>query len=80
METAGAGNYHDVKAAILLQYNINDETYRQRLRTIHLKEETHWEPAVRVQDLTRKWTKGCKKVEDVMELIATERLLESLPT
>ena len=81
METAGAGNYTEVKAAILQRYNINEETYRQRLRSIRPKEEeTHQELAVRVQDLTRKWAKDCKKVEDVLELIATERLLEALPT
>ena len=27
MEMTGAGNYDDVKAAILLRYNINEETY-----------------------------------------------------
>lgn len=81
METAGAGNYTEVKAAILQRYNINEETYRQRLRSIRPKEEeTHQELAVRVQDLTRKWAKDCKKVEDVLELIATEQLLEALPT
>ena len=30
-ETAGAGNYKEVKTAILQRYNINEETYRQRL-------------------------------------------------
>ena len=81
METAGAGNYDDVKAAILLRYNINEETYRQRLRSIRLKEEeTHRELAVRVLDLTRKWSKECKKPEDFVELIAAEQLLEALPT
>jgi predicted transcriptional regulator len=78
METTGAGKYMDVKAAILQRYNINEETYRQRLRSIRPKEdETHQELAVRVQDLTRKY---CKKVEEVLELIATEQLLEALPT
>ena len=33
-----------------------------------------------MQDLTQKWAKDCKKVEDVVELIATEQLLEALPT
>ncbi len=78
--TTGAGKYTDFKAAILQRYNI-EETYRQRLRSIRPKEdETHQELAVRVQDLTQKWAKGCTKVEDVLELIATEQLLEALPT
>ena len=81
METVGASNYDEVKAAILLRYNINKETYRQRLRSIRPKEEeTHRELAVRVLDLTRKWSKECKKPDDFMELIATEQLLEALPT
>ena len=34
METESAGSYDDVKAVILRRYNINEETYRQRLRAI----------------------------------------------
>lgn len=64
----GAGMYTDVKAAILQRYNIN--------KPIQPKEDkTHQELAVRVQDLTGKFAKDCKKVEDVLELIATEQLL-----
>ena len=33
-----------------------------------------------MHNLTRKWAKDCKKVEDVLELIATEQRLEALPT
>ena len=81
MEAAGASNYDEVKAAILLRYNINKETYRQRLRSIQPKEEeTNRELAVRVLGLTQKWSKGCKTPEDFVELIATEQLLEALPT
>ena len=82
-EIAGVGNYmyKEVKTAILQRYNINKETYRQRLRSIRpKKEETHQELAIRVHNLTWKWAKDCKKVEDVLELIATEQLLEALPT
>ena len=38
IEAAGASNYDEVKAAILPRYNINKETYQQRLTTFG----SHW--------------------------------------
>ena len=81
METSDSGDYDLVEAAILKRYNITEETYRQCLRSIRLKEEeSHVELAVRAHDLTKKWMKECKDVEDVIELVAMEQLLETLPT
>ena len=42
MSTEDASTYEEVKAAVLRQYDISTETYRQRFREARLKEgETH---------------------------------------
>ena len=33
-----------------------------------------------MKDLTRKWTRECKTIDDLVELVAVEQLLEALPT
>ena len=55
METSDSGYYDLVKVSIPKRYNITEETYRQRLRSIRLKEEeSHVELAVWARDLTKK--------------------------
>ena len=81
MPTEEAGQYDKVKEAILRRYDINAETYRQRFRSATRKEEESYRQlAVRLGDLLAKWTKDCKTVEEMAELIAIEQLLNSLPT
>ena len=47
-----AKDYDEVKAAILRQYSINEETYRQRFRSQKFKDgETPRELVTRVSDL-----------------------------
>ena len=72
-----AGSYEDVKAAILVRYDINDETYRQRFRAASCKDgETYQELAVRTLDLLNKWMKDYKDdPQKILEQIATEQLL-----
>ena len=81
MDPANAGDYAQLKDAILLRYDINEETYRQRFRGAKRKDgETHRELATRLADSVEKWTKECGTVQEVRDLIVKEQLLNALPT
>ncbi len=68
---ATSGSYED---AILVRYDINDETYRQRFRAASCKDgETYQELAVRTLDLLNKYYKD--DPQKILEQIATEQLL-----
>ena len=80
MDRDKAGDYDEVKAAILRRYNINNETYRQRFRGATRKVgESHRELAIRLQDAAQKWTKDCHTIEELREAIVVEQLLNKLP-
>ena len=59
MDSEDAKDYRQVKETILLRFNINNtETYRQRFRTTKKQEDwSYRDLIVRLQDLSRKWTK-----------------------
>ena len=82
MPVAESGKYDGVKAAILRRYDIDEETYRQRFRLAAKKmpEETNRELATRLQDLFRKWTKGCDTMEKLAERMIMEQLLNTMPS
>ena len=72
--------YERVKEAILARYDINLETYRRRLREATKKpDETYRQLATRISDLTNQWTRDCKTMVELRELIATEQVLRALP-
>ena len=74
-----AAQYKQVKAAILRRYDINEETYRQRFRTMRKKEgEAYVELAIRLQDLLKKWVAECETVEAVLQKVTTEQLLNTM--
>ncbi|KAL5489194.1 hypothetical protein EMCRGX_G018260 [Ephydatia muelleri] len=80
MRAEDAGTYQLLKEAILRRYDISDETYRQRFReTVKKEDETVSELAVRLDDLLQKWTKDCKTVAEVRDLMVREQLLNALP-
>ena len=80
MAATDAGDYSKMKEAILQRYDINEETYRQRFRTVSRREEESYRQlAIRADDLLSKWTKECKTVDEIRHLVATEQILESLP-
>ena len=73
-------DYATVKAAILRRYNINEETYRQRFRSLKLKpNETPLELCTRLSDLVSRWTKDCATVAEIRDLMVKEQLLTTLP-
>ena len=80
MDRDKAGDYDEVKAAILRRYNINNGTYRQRFRGATRKVgESHRELVIRLQDAAQKWMKDCHTIEELREAIVVEQLLNRLP-
>ena len=80
MPIAESGKYDEVKEAILRRYEIDEEAYRYRFRSVKKEpEETNRELAVRLRDLCTKWTRACKTKEEVIELIIMEQLLNTMP-
>ena len=80
MAAENTGDYDQLKAAIFQRYNITEETYRVRFRSVtRAREESYTETATRVMDLTRKWTRKCADADAVREVIAVEQLLNSMP-
>ena len=81
MKTEDARRYEKLKEAILRCYDISEEMYRQRFRESSKKEgESVGELAVRLTDLLQKWTKGCRTVDEIRDMLVKEQLLSSLPT
>ena len=81
MKAEDAGNYQLVKEAILRRYDISEQTYRQQFRdAVMKKDETVSELNVRLTDLFFKWTKGCKTVEQLGDLMILEQLVNALQT
>ena len=80
MDPANAGDYAQLKDAILLRYDINDETYRQRFQRAKRKDgETHHESATRLADSVKSGQE-CGTVQEVRDLIVKYQLLNTLPT
>ena len=52
--------YNQVKSATFKHYNITEDAYCTRLRTVTKgKQDSYVEMATRVMDLTQKWTRWC---------------------
>lgn len=68
-----------MKKAILKRYNISGETYRQQLRTtVRKSDESNREMATRVMELVQKGMAECTTVQEVLEMVGTEQLLNSM--
>ena len=72
-----AKDYTKVIQAILQWYNINEETYRQRLKP--KEHETPVELVTRTRILAEKWLKKYKTKEEVVDVIIKEQFAEALP-
>ena len=80
LDPTEAQSYVSVKAAILRRYNINEETYRKRFRTLKLKQgQTPTEIATRPTDLAGKWLKNCHSANEVRDAVVKEQLMTTLP-
>ena len=69
IEEGQASDYDQLKKAILKRYNIRGETYTQRLRTTARKsDKSSREMATKIMEL----------VQEVVEVVGTEQLLNSM--
>ena len=74
MDKDDSSNYDLVKESILKHYDITTTTYQQRFRGIKKRtNESFREMAVRMKDLVTKWTRDCRTVDDVCELLMVEQ-------
>ncbi|RXN19685.1 zinc finger and SCAN domain-containing 9 [Labeo rohita] len=80
MEELRAGNYSDIKAAVLAKYNVTEETYRLRFRSLMVPSgETVRETYNRIKGLYRRWMRPETKTKDQMgETIILEQYLRML--
>ena len=80
MDSKDSSDYDKLKEVILKRYDITDESYRRRFRAARLKQhKTNRELQVRLTDLTNKWMRECKTIEEVKDKLILEQLLETLP-
>ena len=80
IDTEEAGDYMAIKRAILKRYDVNEESYRRRLRARTRKpDESYVNLATDIMDLGRKWLSECKDLSDALEKIGIEQLLSVLP-
>ena len=80
MGAEAASNNLEVKKAILKQFGINEESYRQQFRVAKLKEgEAYGELLIRLGDLFNKWMIECKSIADVKEKVVVEQLVSGMP-
>ena len=76
---ADVKDYDKLKEAILVRYNVNQKTYRQRFRSSKRKpEESHEELVTRLSDICVKWTKSCSTVAEVCQVMVMEQFLNGL--
>ena len=72
--------YDTVKEAILRQYDITGETYRQRFRKLRPNEgESPQELITRLKDRATRWARESKNRDDLQDLIVREQFLSVLP-
>ena len=80
MSNEEAKDYGVVKEAIFRRYDINEETYQRRLRTVSWKKnESPMEMLTRITDLTEKWLKSRDTREKVIDTIVKEQFINILP-
>ena len=73
-------DFGQLKSAILPQYDIAEESYRQRFRAAKPRPgESNRELAARLEDLADKWMKTCTSIEELRDLVVLEQLLNMLP-
>lgn len=80
MDTGDTGDYEAVKKAILKRYDVSEESYRRKFRSrVKKKEESYSELATNLMDLCRKWLTECTTLSDVLEKLAIEQFVSTLP-
>ena len=71
-----AGDYDAIKTVVWARYDINEESYRRRFRSMSRKAgEMNREVAVRLMDVQQKWMIESMTVDEVQQLIGKEKFL-----
>ena len=71
-----ATSYDTLRKAILLRYDITEESYRQRFRSCKRSAgESSRELVARLDDLAMKWFKSCETMEEVIDRVILEQFL-----
>ncbi|XP_051979360.1 uncharacterized protein LOC127640703 isoform X1 [Xyrauchen texanus] len=80
MDEQRSGFYEDIKAAVLAKYNVTEETYRQRFRSLTVPSgENVRETYNRIKGLYKRWMRPEVKVKDqIGETIILEQYLRVL--
>ena len=75
-----AAQYDSVKEAVFHRYDIKEETYMQRFRSMRKGPgETYREQASKLNDMAKKWLKGCTTVDELLDAVVKEQLVDTLP-
>ena len=74
IDTEEASDYIAIKRAILKRYNVNEESYRCRLRARKRKPgESYVNLATDIMNLERKWLSECKALSGALEIFFIEQ-------
>ncbi|XP_065447119.1 uncharacterized protein LOC101946761 isoform X2 [Chrysemys picta bellii] len=80
LKGAETGDYELFKKALLREFGLTPETYRQRFRNQRkTREVTYLQLANRAQGYARKWTAGAQTMEDLLDLFVLEHVYEQCP-
>ncbi len=80
LTTEEAADYEKFKKAILIRYDINEESYRKQFRTAKKADsETNRELKARLDNLAAKWLNECATAADVRDKVVMEQLIDTLP-
>ena len=67
-------DYEKLKKAILIRYDINEESYRKQFRTARKADsETNRELKARLDNLAAKWLNECATAADVRDKVVMEQ-------
>ena len=78
LSSVDAASYEKLKAAILQRYDITEESYRQRFRSVRKKTgESSRELVSRLNDLAHKWLKDCESVDEVKDKVVLEQFINT---
>ena len=72
--------YDTLKVAILARYDINEEAYCRRFRTVSRGHgKTNHELAICLMDLQDKWLQACTTTGDIKEVCGIKQFLSTIP-
>uniref|UniRef100_A0A8C3F6D1 CCHC-type domain-containing protein n=1 Tax=Chrysemys picta bellii TaxID=8478 RepID=A0A8C3F6D1_CHRPI len=81
LKGAETGDYELFKKALLCEFGLTPEMYRQRFRNQRkTRKVTYTQLANQAQGYARKWTAGAQTIEDLLDLVVLEHVYEQCPS